>query len=80
MRLPSCFLCVTEHQPINKPSGGSLANHVADQERDAENQARLDDIELVDLRVDHRSGRREEDAAVGEACHVVEAEGEWRHI
>lgn len=59
-------------EPVDKPAGICLPNHASEQQRYAEDQTRLDDIELVELAEHDGARAREENTSVAETHHVVE--------
>lgn len=58
-------------EPVHKPPCVGLPEKAADEQRDAEHQARLHEVEVVKSPEDDRPGGREEDTAEAEAEHVV---------
>ena len=64
---------VAVHEPVDEPTRRGFAEDVSDQERDAEDEPRPDDVELVQRRVDDRTRRGEQHAPVRETGHVVQS-------
>ena len=58
---------------VADPAGGQLAHQAADGQRDAEEEARLLEVEVEVFGANEGTGDGEEGAAVGEVHHVHEA-------